>query len=154
MRPWNRAAVARIFAAKHRPARKRCILIASDPVQLERLVDVRDPRFMAFASRCWPGPVTLVAPAREGAAAWLVDADGTVATRVTDHQVARGLCTSFGGPLISTSANRDGCPPARDALRVRAVFGAEIDCYVAGRVAGLAAPTRIVDIRDGRTIRG
>ena len=44
-------------------------------------------------------------------------------------------------------------PPARDALRVRAAFGAEIDWYVAGRVGGLATPTRIIDIRDGRTIR-
>ena len=151
--PWDRTAVARVFAVKRRPARKRCILIAADPGQLEPLVDVRDPRFRGFASRCWPGPVTLVAPAREGAPAWLVDAAGTVATRVTDHPVARGLCASFGGALISTSANRDGCPPARDALRVRAAFGTEIDWYVAGRTGGLAAPTRIVDIRDGRTIR-
>ena len=152
--PWNRAAVARVFAAKRRPARKRCILIAADPAQLERLVDVRDPRFVEFSSRYWPGPVTLVALASEAAPAWLVNADGTVATRVTDHPVARGLCASLGGPLISTSANRDARPPARDALRVRVVFGAEIDCYVPGRVGGLAAPTRIVDVRDGRTVRG
>ena len=152
--PWDRAAVARVFAVKRRPVRKRCIVIAADPSQLERLVDLRDPRFAEFASRYWPGPVTLVAPARKGVAAWLVDADSTLATRVTDHPVARGLCASFGGPLISTSANRDRRPPARDALRVRAVFGTEIDWYVAGRVGGLAAPTRIVDIRDGRTLRG
>lgn len=152
--PWDRAAVARVFAAKRRPARKRCIVIAADPGQLERLVDVRDPRFSEFARRCWPGPVTLVAPAGKKAPAWLVNADGTVATRVTDHPVARGLCASLGGPLISTSANRDGRPPAREALRVRLAFGAEIDWYVAGRVGGLAAPTRIVDVRDGRTIRG
>ena len=152
--PWNRAAVARVFAVKRRPRGKRCIIIAADPDQLERLVDVRDPGFSEFAFRCWPGPVTLVAPAREGTPAWLAGADGTLATRVTDHPVARDLCASFGGPLISTSANRGGCPPARDALRVRAAFGVEIDCYVPGRTGGLAAPTRIVDIRDGRTIRG
>ena len=152
--PWNRAAVARVFALKRRPARKRCIVIAAVASQLERLVDVRDRRFSEFASRCWPGPVTLVAPASEEAPAWLVNADGTVATRVTDHPVARGLCASLGGPLISTSATRDGRPPARDALRVRLAFGAEIDWYVGGRVGGLAAPTRIVDVRDGRTIRG
>ena len=151
--PWNRAAVARVFAVKRRPVRKRCILIASDPGQLDPLVDVRAPDFSRFASRYWPGPVTLVAPARGGAPAWLVGADGTVALRVTSHPVARDLCASFRGPLISTSANRAGRPPARDALRVRAAFGAEIDWYVAGRVGGLGAPTRIVDLRDGRTIR-
>ena len=151
--PWNRAAVARVFAVKQRPTRKRCIVIAADQRQLERLVDVRAREFSSFASRYWPGPVTLVAPARDEAPAWLVDADGTLATRVTNHPVARGLCASFRGPLISTSANRDGRPPARDALRVRAAFGTEIDSYVAGRVGGLATPTRIIDIRDGRMIR-
>ena len=152
--PWDRAAVARIFALKQRPARKRCIVVAAVAGQLERLVDVLDPRIAGFASRCWPGPVTLVAPARDGAPEWLVGADGTVAVRVTDHPVARGLCACFGGAVISTSANRGGRPPARDALRVRVAFGAGIDCYVPGRVGELAAPTRIVDVRDGRTIRG
>ena len=151
--PWNRAGVARVFAVKRRPVRKRCILIAADPGQLASLVDVHAPRFLRFASRYWPGPVTLVAPARVGAPAWLVDADGTLAARVTNHPVAGGLCASFRGPLISTSANRSGCPPARDSLRARAAFGAEIDWYVAGRVGELDAPTRIIDIRDGRMIR-
>ena len=152
--PWDRAAVARVFAVKRRPVGKRCILIAADTRQLRRLVDVHALRFATFASRYWPGPVTLVAPALDGAPGWLVGTDGTLAVRVTSHPVARGLCASFGGPLISTSANRAGHPPARDALRVRAMFGSEIDCYVPGPVGGLDAPTRIVDIRDGRTIRG
>ena len=151
--PWDRAGVARVFAIKRRPARKRCILIAASPGQLDPLVDVHAPWFSRFASRYWPGPVTLVAPAREEAPEWLVNDDGTVATRVTSHPVAHGLCARFGGPLISTSANRAGRPPARDALRVRVAFGSDIDWYVAGRVGGLDAPTRIIDTRDGRMIR-
>ena len=152
--PWNHTGVARVFAIKRRPDHKRCILIASDPCHLESLVDVDAPGFSGLAARYWPGPVTLVAPARGGVPAWLVDAAGTVAVRVTDHPVARGLCASFGGALVSTSANRSACPPVRDALRARAVFGAEIDWYVPGPVGGLAAPTRIIDTRDGRTVRG
>lgn len=151
--PWDRAAVARVFAVKRRPVRKRCIVIAADTSQLRRLVDIHALQFATFASRYWPGPVTLVAPARDGAPAWLVDTDGTLATRVTNHPVACGLCASFRRPLISTSANRATRPPARDSLRVRAAFGTEIDWYVPGRVGGLDTPTRIIDIRDGRMIR-
>ena len=151
--PWDRAAVARVFAVKRRPGRKRCIVVAANRGQLDCLVDVHACQFAKFASRYWPGPVTLVAPARDRAPAWLVGADGTVATRVTDHPVARGLCARFRGPLISTSANRAGRPPVRDALRVRIAFGKEIDWYVVGRVGGLDSPTRIIDVRDGRTIR-
>ena len=151
--PLDRAGVARVFAIKRRPAHKRCILIAADLHHLEPLVDVAAPEFSEHAARHWPGPVTLVAPGRAGAPAWLVDAAGTVAVRVTDHPVARGLCASFGGALVSTSANRAARPPVRDALRARAVFKDEIDWYVPGRVGGLAAPTRIIDTRDGRTVR-
>ena len=152
--PRDRAAVARVFALKHRPPHKRCILIAADPRHLEPFVDTGAPGFPEYAARFWPGPVTLVAPARGGTPTWLVDAEGTVAVRVTRHPVARDLCASFGGALVSTSANRSARPPVRDALRARAVFGTGIDWYVPGRVGGLAAPTRIIDTRDGRTIRG
>ena len=151
--PWDRVAVTRVFAVKRRPARKRCIVIAAHPSQLERLVDVHARQFAKFVSRYWPGPVTLVAPACDRAPEWLVDVDGTLATRVTNHPVARGLCASFRGPLISTSANRAGRPPVRDVLRVRVAFGTEIDCYVTGQVGGLDSPTRIIDVRDGRMIR-
>ena len=152
--PWDFAGVARVFEVKRRASRKRCIIIAAHSRDLDRLVDVYAPRFSKFASRYWPGPVTLVAPARAGAPPWLVDAEGTLATRVTRHPVARGLCASHRGPLVSTSANRAGRPPARNVLRVRCEFGTEIDCYVAGRVGGLKSPTRIIDTRDGRILRG
>ena len=151
--PWNAAGVARVFAIKRRPAGKSCIIIAAHPCHLERLIDVHSPRFSSFASRYWPGPVTLVAPARAGAPTWLVDSEGTLATRVTSHPVARGLCRSHCGLLVSTSANRAGRPPARNELRARCEFGREIDCYVAGRVGGLQSPTRIIDTRDGRVLR-
>ena len=72
--PRDRAAVARVFALKHRPPHKRCILIAADPRQLEPFVDTAAPGFPGYAARFWPGPVTLVAPARGGTPAWLVDA--------------------------------------------------------------------------------
>ena len=151
--PWDRAAVMRAIDIKHRSARKGCILIAAGPRQLHSLVDIDSPRFANFASKYWPGPVTLVAPARRGVPAWLVSEDGTVATRVTSHHVARVLCARFGRPIVSTSANRSGRPPARDALRAHVAFGTEIDWYVAGRVGGIEAPTRIIDTRDGRIVR-
>lgn len=151
--PWVFEGVARVFAIKRRPARKSCIVIAAHPRHLERLINVDSPGFSKFASRYWPGPVTLVAPARANAPPWLVDAEGTLATRVTSHPVARGLCASHRGPLVSTSANRAGRAPARDVLRARCEFGSEIDCYVAGRVGGLHSPTRIIDTRDGRILR-
>ena len=109
--PWDRSAVARVFAVKRRPTRKRCIVIAADPSQLHRLVDVQALRFSDFASRYWPGPVTLVAPARNGVPAWLVDADGTIATRVTGHPVAGALC-EWVSRTLDFHQRKPCCPPA------------------------------------------
>ena len=38
--PWDRTAVARVFAVKRRSARKRCIVIAADPSQLLSLIHI------------------------------------------------------------------------------------------------------------------
>ena len=64
------------------------------------------------------------------------------------------LCAAFGGPLVSTSANLTGQPPAfsRDALD-RALL-ARIDGVVAGETGGLAAPTAIRDAITGARLRG
>jgi tRNA threonylcarbamoyl adenosine modification protein (Sua5/YciO/YrdC/YwlC family) len=75
------------------------------------------------AARFWPGPLTVVVPARpelEG----LLGGDGrTVGVRRPGHRMVRALCRSA-GPLAVTSANPHGLPPSTTAEQVQAVFGA------------------------------
>ncbi len=152
--PLNRSAMARIFAVKRRAAHKRCILVAASIEQIAFYTDTRDPAFAETAARHWPGPVTLVASAHRRVPRWLVGEEGSIALRVSDHPVPRALCSAFGGALVSTSANRSSQAPLRQIVKARFAFGTEIDCYVPGRVGGLDRPTRIVDIRSGRVLRG
>ena len=44
---------------------------------------------------------------------WITGAHDGVAVRVSAHPVVVALCAAFGGPLVSTSANRGGEDPAR-----------------------------------------
>lgn len=63
------------------------------------------------------------------------------------------LCDAFGGPLVSTSANLAGMPPARTADALDPALLARIDGIVQGDVGGLAHPTDIRDARTGAVLR-
>ena len=152
--PRSRAGLVRVFAVKRRPRHKRCILIAAGPAPARR------HRGRGFAPLCRLRVAVLARSrhTRGAGSRWRArpgssTGDGTVATRVTSHPVARDLCKAFRGALISTSANRAGCAPVRDVLRARLAFGTEIDWYVPGKTGGLGSPTRIIDVRDGSVIR-
>ncbi|MEM9145071.1 MAG: L-threonylcarbamoyladenylate synthase [Pseudomonadota bacterium] len=105
----SEAATAAIFAAKGRPAHNPLIVHCTDQAAAERLVDL--PGAAArLAERHWPGPLTLVLPARADAGlAAPVHADlSTVAVRVPAHAVAQALLAATGLPLAAPSANPSG----------------------------------------------
>ncbi len=152
--PDDPAAVARLLRIKRRPAHKGLILVAATFESLTGFVEPLDDRRMAPVLGSWPGPYTWILPARGGRAPWLRNRGGrTLAVRVTDHPVVRRLCLAFGGPIVSTSANRSGQPALRDPLAVRLRLGAALDDVVPAAVGGRAGPSEIRDARDGRLIR-
>ena len=76
----------------------------------------------------------------------------SLAVRVSDHPLVRQLCAAFGGPLVSSSANRAGEPPAMSAADVRAAFG-EAVTLLDGALGGYARPSTIRDLQSGETLR-
>ena len=101
----------------------------------------------------WPGPVTWLLPAREHTPWWLRGRHDTVAVRVSAHPVVAALCNSFGGALISTSANLSGRPPARTRLQVQSQFGGTLDYIMPGATGGQTRPTEIRDGLTGAVVR-
>ena len=96
----NRAAVKKIYAVKGRDSSKRLPLIVSSLAMARRRARF-GPMSAALARRFWPGPLTLVLPAKG-------NKRDELAMRVSSHPVARALARRLGRPLISTSANRSG----------------------------------------------
>lgn len=152
--PFNAEAVDRIYRIKQRRGNKQFILIAAELADLRPLLgDIE--AFPAYAQMCasWPGPHTWICPAAEDLPHWLCGKERTLAVRVTAHAVAAALCRAWGGPLISTSANRSGHPPLRSALRLMHTMGSSIDLRMLGPLGGLAQPTTIRILRTGQVIR-
>jgi L-threonylcarbamoyladenylate synthase len=84
---------------------------------------------------------------------WITGGRDTLAARVSAHPVASALSLEAGIPIVSTSANRSGHRPARNAVQVRRWLGEDVDFILGGATGGLAGPTPIYDGRTGRPLR-
>jgi L-threonylcarbamoyladenylate synthase len=152
--PFNEKAVMRLLAIKGRAVDKGLILIAADHEQLEPLLSPCSADTLAPVLESWPGPSTWILPAHPRVPVWLTGGRSGVAVRVTAHPLAASLCRRFGGPLVSTSANRRGRPPARTVLGARRALGSRVDYFLSGPTGGGVGPSVIRDARDGRLLRG
>ena len=151
--PFNVDAVARLLQIKNRSIKKGFILLASEWKQLQPLVHAIDPHALARVFSTWPGPVTWVFPAASDVPAWIRGEHTSIAVRVTDHPIAKAICQQFDGPIISTSANREGHPPFRDARMIEMAFAKALDCVVSGSVGDSLRPTQIRDAITGEVLR-
>ncbi len=151
--PRNQGAVDKLLALKRRDWRKGLILVAADFAQLEPFVQLpsRTAQKRAFSS--WPGPATWIFPASDHTPMWISGERDSVAIRVSAHPVVQALCLAYGGPIVSTSANRAGHEAARSASAVRLAFGRSIDALVPGALGKLEAPTVIRDVISGMILR-
>ncbi len=149
--PWSPAAVDRLLALKQRDVGKGLIVMAADAETFSAELDALPAADRRRVVESWPGAVTWVVPNRQFPV-WITGGRNTVALRVTGHRQARALCRSWGGALVTTSANRSGRPPARNALQARACWrdlraaGAALDVDVhllPGETLGRAGPSEI-----------
>jgi len=151
--PMNQEAVEYISSIKGRSANKSFIVIAAGFDQIEPLLAPLTDEHKNTLTQSWPGPITWIVPAAKTTPAWLTSTDQTIAVRVSDHPIVRALCLAFGGPLISTSANPSGYPPARTALKVRSYFKNESILIVHGRLGEQSKPSAIYDLKSGTRLR-
>jgi len=144
--PFNVDAVERLFRAKGRPAEKGLILHLGEAGQARSIVRAFPPPAEVLARRFFPGPLTLVLPARETIPPAVTGGRDTVAVRMPDHPVALALARAFGGPIAAPSANPSGEPPPVTADEVARSLGAAIDMLLdAGPTPG-GVPSTLVDL--------
>ena len=150
--PANIIAVERILNLKNRPCEKGLIIIAASIEQLDPYISIAGIPRSREILESWPGPVTWVVPARPGVPRWIRGDSKSVAVRVCAHPPTRNLCM-LTGPLVSTSANPGGYPPARTALKVRIYFGQAVDYILPGNTGSSRKPTEIRDAMTGEILR-
>ncbi|MDG4868033.1 L-threonylcarbamoyladenylate synthase [Guyparkeria sp. 1SP6A2] len=150
--PLDPLAVMRLLALKQRDPAKGLILIADSAEMLQPFAAVSGADWERIAAD-WPAPRTVIVPAAEGVPDWLTGGRDEIALRVPAHPTARAISRAFGGPIVSTSANRSGHPPARSALAARQTFAGTEVRIIPGRVDRRAHPSQIIHWPSGRIIR-
>jgi L-threonylcarbamoyladenylate synthase len=144
--PFSRAAVARLFEAKHRPEDRALPLIASDAAQIAASLGALPPAGERLASAFWPGPLTLLIAAPASLAPAVTGATGRVGVRVPADAVARAVCRAVGHPVTATSANISGQPATEDPDEVERMMGPRIGLLIDGGRTRGGAPSTIVDV--------
>ena len=134
----DRAAVARVVAAKGRPTGKPLpVLLPS--IEALRRRGLETP-LVVLAEAFWPGPLTLVVPAFPGLPSAITAGMNMVGVRMSAHPVAKALVDALGEPLVATSANLSGQPAPNTPAACDAAGLVDVDGMVeAGTLAGGAS---------------
>ncbi|MCL2337318.1 MAG: L-threonylcarbamoyladenylate synthase [Firmicutes bacterium] len=145
-------AVARIFAAKGRPADNPLIVHFAAAARLNPFFKRLPPMAWLLAERFWPGPLTLVLKNDYGFSAAVTGGLGTVAVRVPAHPVALALLGALGVPVAAPSANVSGRPSPTTAAHVLDDLEGRIDLVLDGGPAWLGVESTVLDLTGERPV--
>jgi L-threonylcarbamoyladenylate synthase len=142
----------KLYEIKQRPKDKAMPLIISEKRLLISIASSINSAAESLIDGFWPGPLTLLVPAKENISEWLTAGTRKIAVRVPGESFALELARHAGFPITSTSANISGLPPARDTATIRKYFPDDIDLIVDGGETPGGLPSTIVDT-TGNVIR-
>ena len=100
----------------------------------------------------WPGPLTLVLPARSVVPEAVRAGLPTVALRMPDHPVALALVQKTGRPMAGPSANRSGRPSPTDAAAVVADLGERVDLVLDAGSVGIGLESTVIDLTGEKVL--
>ncbi len=102
----NEVALRQIYAIKQRPADNPLIVHIGDVNQVNDWATVFPPLAQKLAHAFWPGPFTLVLPAKNSVSQVVRAGEPTVALRVPNHPLTLQLLKQSGLALAAPSANK------------------------------------------------
>ncbi len=142
----NPDALRRLYAVKGRPADHPSIVHLADSADAPGWAAAWPAEAQALADAFWPGPLTLVLPAGERAAAEALGGTGTIGLRVPDHALARAVIAAAGTGVAAPSANRFGRVSPTNAQHVADDLGADVDVILDGGPCRVGVESTIVDL--------
>ncbi|HEX5499148.1 MAG TPA: L-threonylcarbamoyladenylate synthase [Thermomicrobiales bacterium] len=149
-------ALQRLYHIKGRPDDKPLPVLLASSAAMRLVAGDLPAEILALADRFWPGPLTVVAPARPDLPALATGKDregrSTVGLRVPDHAVARAVIERVGGALAVTSANRSGEASAASADDVAQALGSACDLILDAGAAPVGVSSTVVAIEDGEIV--
>ena len=144
----DEAAVAKIFIAKGRPQDNPLILHVADAIQMEDFAHDIPAEAYLLAEKFWPGPLTLILPAKEVVPKSTTGGLSTVGIRCPDNETTREIIRLAGVPVAAPSANTSGKPSTVTAQHVLHDHEGKIDAVVDGGHSRVGVESTIVDLTE------
>ena len=144
------SAVKNLFKVKKRQADNPLLLLIDSREQLPLITENIPPEYVPLMEKYWPGPLTLVFPARKEICRHLTGNSGTVGVRISSHPIAFELVRRMGKPITATSANISGYLPASNAAEVLAIFGNSLSYIVDGGQTAAGLCSTVLGFHGGR----
>ena len=145
-------AVAKIFAAKSRPADHPLIVHVADPATVNHYAASLPPFASALMQAFWPGPLTLIVPRKDGVAAAAAGGQSSIGLRCPAHPVAQALLRAalvLGVQGVAApSANQFGRVSPTTAAHVQGEFGADL-LILDGGACDVGIESTIIDCTRG-----
>ena len=146
----DEAAVAKIFIAKGRPQDNPLILHIANAADMENICHSIPAAAYLLAEKFWPGPLTMVLPAKDIVPLSTRANLPSVAVRCPDCAITRDIIRLSGVPIAAPSANISGKPSTTTAEHVRHDHDGRIDCIVDGGACRVGVESTIVDLTEAR----
>lgn len=156
----NPQAVARIFAAKGRPADHPVIVHLAHAAEIrEWAIDIPDAAW-TLAAAFWPGPMTLILKRAPHVQDAVTGGQDTVGLRVPSHPMGHAVLAAFAqarkqldastpAGIAAPSANQFGHVSPTTAQHVRDEFGDVLDFVLDGGACEVGIESTIVDLSAG-----
>ena len=141
-------AVAKIFIAKGRPQDNPLILHVADAIQMEDLAHDIPAEAYLLAEKFWPGPLTMILPAKDIVPRSTTGGLSTVGIRCPDNETTREIIRLAGVPVAAPSANTSGKPSTVTAQHVLHDHEGKIDAVVDGGHSRVGVESTIVDLTE------
>lgn len=145
--PFNDDAVRTIFKIKGREETKP-ILVLVNSVEMANNIAVLSERALALAGRFWPGPLTMILPARPLVPSSVTAGTSTIGVRWADTALTQRLLGGFGRPITATSANRSGLPSAVTIAELREQLGESVELLIDGGELPTRAGSTLLDLTE------
>ena len=146
----DETAVAKIFEVKGRPQDNPLILHVAETSEIENFCHAIPQAAYALADAFWPGPLTMVLPAKNTVPKRTTAGLPTVAVRCPDCDVTRDIIRLAGVPIAAPSANLSGKPSTTTAQHVLHDHDGKIALIVDGGACRVGVESTIVDLTEER----
>lgn len=160
----NGAAIEALRAVKGRDAIQPFTVHLARNSDAAQYVSESSPIARRLSRRLWPGPITLICDCPRPELASITKSlpieairsifvDGAVGLRVPDDGVAAALIGQAGVPIVATSANLSGNPPATNFADAVRALGDKVDFAIDCGASRYGAASTIVRVRlDGWSV--